>query len=211
VSAVRHPPGRSGRLWLERRLAVARRAADLLDRKRQALISETERMRVLSERAQRNWGAAMGETRSWAARAAALTGEEQGEELTAHLGGHAAARVGWRSIMGVAYPAEVSIELPAGTAAPLAGTAAYDELEGAARRALAAALESAAATRAYALLRDELAHTARRQRLIDKRRVPDLAEQLRSLEQRLEEQERDEGVRVRWVARRARAGVGGGA
>ena len=37
-------PGRAGRLWLLRRLDVARRGADVLDQKRQTLLREQERL-----------------------------------------------------------------------------------------------------------------------------------------------------------------------
>ena len=39
------PPGRAGRLWLTRRLQVARRGADLLNRKLQILQAELGRFR----------------------------------------------------------------------------------------------------------------------------------------------------------------------
>ena len=42
------PPGRAGRLWLQRRLQVARRGADLLDRKLRLLADELGRLRTLS-------------------------------------------------------------------------------------------------------------------------------------------------------------------
>lgn len=197
-------------MWLVRRLAVAGRAAELLDRKRQALISETERMQVLSARARKDWDSAMAGTRTWAVRASLLAGEEQLTMLAAQLGAPAAAQVSWRSIMGVAYPAQVDLRMPEHGSAALAGTAAYDQLEGSARVSLQAALEHAASARAYSVLSQELANTARRQRLIAKRRIPELSEELRRLQLRLDEQERDEGVRARWVARRqARVGRAG--
>ena len=49
------PPGRAGRLWLTRRLAVARRGADLLDRKLRILLSETARLRDAAARTATEW------------------------------------------------------------------------------------------------------------------------------------------------------------
>ena len=44
--ALRIPPGRAGRIWLVRRLEIARRGAELLDRKRQALLREQAHVRA---------------------------------------------------------------------------------------------------------------------------------------------------------------------
>ncbi len=204
MTVLRHPPGRAGRMWLERRLAAAVKAADLLDRKRQALLSETQRMHLLSARARQEWERSMAETRAWAAKFALLAGEAQAAMLAVELGSRAEVDVRWQSIMGVAYPADVSVHLPERTSTPLAGTAAYDQLEPSAQRSLRAALEHAAAARSYEVLSRELANTSRRSRLIEKRRAPDLRSALHGLELALEERDRDEGVRLRWVARRQR-------
>ena len=49
------PPGRAVRLWLTRRLQVARRGADLLDRKLQILQAELGRRRADAAQTAAEW------------------------------------------------------------------------------------------------------------------------------------------------------------
>ena len=65
------PPGRAGRLWLTRRLAVARRGADLLDRKLQVLRRELDRRRDSAARAAGEWERRRADADGWLLRAAA--------------------------------------------------------------------------------------------------------------------------------------------
>ena len=74
MSTVRRvPPGRAGRLWLQHRLAVAQRGADLLDQK----------LRILrSEQAHRRLGFADTEITGWCREAGLVP------EPVRHLVGH---------------------------------------------------------------------------------------------------------------------------
>ena len=44
---IRVPPGRAGRLWLQRRLEIARGGVEVLHEKRQALLREQQRLSTL--------------------------------------------------------------------------------------------------------------------------------------------------------------------
>ena len=52
------PPGRAGRLWLQRRLDVATRGGDLLEQKLRILVAEEEAYTLQSERTRAAWESA---------------------------------------------------------------------------------------------------------------------------------------------------------
>ena len=94
---VRHPPGRGGRLWLARRIEVATTGADLLDKKRRALVQEERRLRVLARQTASAWADAAREAETWVNRAAVMAGEEKLAMLAvAHRPAEVTIR--WRSI-----------------------------------------------------------------------------------------------------------------
>ena len=68
------------------------------------------------------------------------------------------------------------------------------------RSALTAAVRHAAAARAVLLVSAELAATRTRKRAVEKRWVPRLEGQLLAIRRQLDEQEREEGLRLRWAA-----------
>ncbi|HET9322373.1 MAG TPA: V-type ATP synthase subunit D, partial [Gaiellaceae bacterium] len=67
---LRVPTGRPGRLWLRRRLAVARRGHDVLEQKQHALRRQLERVEELREEARREWEARAADAERWWQRAA---------------------------------------------------------------------------------------------------------------------------------------------
>ena len=69
------PPGRAGRLWLTRRLAVARRGADLLDRKHRILLAVTARLRDAAAQTAAEWDRCCADAERWLLRASMLGGE----------------------------------------------------------------------------------------------------------------------------------------
>jgi len=71
----RHPPGRGGRLWLQRRLATARRGAGLLDLKVRLLRREEERFTALAQRTGARWEERCAEAERWLLRAAGVGGQ----------------------------------------------------------------------------------------------------------------------------------------
>ena len=202
---LHHPPGRSGRLWLEHRLAVAIRGDELLRQKRQALALEQRRLRMLQRQTEQDWIAASREAEAWLTRALFLAGDSQLRILSSQLKGRASAELRWRSSMGVVYPAEARALLPPSPPTfPLGGSAAMDVAVPAVRAAVDAAVSYAAARAALARVSEELGATARRVRAIERRWVPTLHAELRDLRLRLDELEREDGVRARWVQRRLR-------
>ncbi len=200
---LRVPPGRMGRLWLRERLAVARRAADLLEQKRRALQAEATRLGHLADETRGRWDEACREADTWLLRAAIVGGERQFAVAAAHLPDAPQARVVWHSTMGLAYPAEAACRL--GSPVDVSGFGESSALRYAVethRAALVAAVDHAAARRAFELVSQELRVTTHRLRAIEKRWVPRLESALHEVEQRLAEREREDVVRARRAVQR---------
>lgn len=200
---LRVPPGRMGRLWLRERLAVAARAADVLEQKRRALSGEAQRLGYLAEDTRSRWEGTCREAETWLLRAAVVGGERQFELVAAHLRGPSEARIVWRSTMGLAYPweAECVLTQPVDVGG-FGETSALRYAIEAHRIALVAAVEHAAAQRAFELVSRELEVTMHRLRAIERRWVPRLEAALHEVEQRLEERERENVVRAKRAAQR---------
>jgi V/A-type H+/Na+-transporting ATPase subunit D len=203
--AERVPPGRAGRLWLQGRLAAARRSQELLERKRRLLRREQERLSERCRDSAAAWAASCPEAEQWAGRAALLGGTAELELVSSGWAGRARVEVTWRDVMGVRVPDEVLVQPAEPT--PIEAAAANSAVGPAAayhRRALVAAVDHAAAQRALAAVEGELQATQQRLRAIEHRRLPVLEEALRQLELRLDEVEREERVVSRWAQHRAR-------
>lgn len=199
---LRPPPGRSGRTWLARRLGTASRAGELLDQKLRALVAEERRLAGEAEAAGAAWDRSVRSAERWALRASLLAGERQLQLVRAHTHQVTAVRVQWRSWMGVSYPAGASVEPGRPGPSSLGGTAALDAAAAAYADAVQAGVSHAATSRALALVRAELVATRTRQRALERRWVPQLSEMLGRLEAGLEELEREDGVRARWLRAR---------
>ncbi|HYM50482.1 MAG TPA: V-type ATP synthase subunit D [Candidatus Limnocylindrales bacterium] len=203
---LHHPPGRSGRLWLEHRLAVATRGHELLEEKRHALAAEERRLRVLAEETRARWTSCSLEAERWLVRAVVLAGEHQVALLATQVERRASAELSWRGWMGVSYPAEARADLPPPPPAfPVGGTAAMDLAVRAVGPAVEAAVEHAAAAAALERVTEELLMTIRRVRVIERRWIPTVEATLHDLRLRLDEAEREDAVRARWVQRRITA------
>jgi V/A-type H+/Na+-transporting ATPase subunit D len=200
---VRHPPGRSGRLWLEHRLQVATTGADLLDKKRRALVQEHRRLRVLAKETDTTWRQAAAAAETWVNRAAVLAGDEK-LQMVAAIQRPAQVAVRWRSSMGVAFAAEARVEFAVQSPATLGGSAAADAATPAAQRAVEAAVSDAVARSALRRIAAELAVTSRRQRALERRWVPALANASAELSASLDELEREEATRTVWAKRRVK-------
>jgi len=111
--ALRIPPGRAGRTWLVGRLEIARRGAELLDRKRQALLRERAAVRAEVEEARRAWHDAAAEVALWTARSSMLDGPARLELLTRHVDGQASVELSWANLMGARLPSVSAVALPA--------------------------------------------------------------------------------------------------
>jgi len=184
---------------LERRLQTARHGAELLDRKRRIMVNELERLRLRADRSRQEWEDRAREAAVWLQRAAALDGRERiGAASPASA---AEVELTWGAAMGVAFPEEAQCQPP--VAPPAGGSSALSYAVVAHRSALIAAVQHAAAQRAVLLVSAELAVTRTRQRAVEKRWIPRLEEDLMAIRRQLDEQEREEGLRLRWAAGRS--------
>ena len=200
---MRTPPGRIGRLWLLRRLEVARRGSDVLEQKRRALRRQLERIDSELAEARSDWESSAREAERWWQLAAILGGERSlGLARTAHAS-PASVRVDWRNALGVVFPADVDVEVEA-TDAPVGGSSALAQAAVAYRRALTDAAHFAAVRAAHERITAELEATNHRLRAIERRWIPRHERALAELELALDEAERSEIAQVRWFRDRLR-------
>jgi V/A-type H+-transporting ATPase subunit D len=202
---LRVPPGRAGRLWLLRRLGVARRGHDVLEQKRRALLRQLERLDGLLEDARREWDESARAAELWWQRAAVLAGERLLELACAAAPRYADVRLTWRNSLGVVYPSDATVSLPVGELFPTGGSAALAYAAQAHRRALDAAAQLGVTERAHARTAAELRATTQRLRAIERRWIPEHEQALLELELALDEGEREEASRHRWLGRRLAA------
>ena len=186
-------------MWLQRRLAVAERGADLLDQKLRLLHAERQRLSLQASRSGEAWQAAAREADRWLVRGA-LLGGQRGIRL-ADRQKTADVEVAWAYLMGVRYPSGVRCTpAPEEPGGPPADNAALAVARDAQWRAVEAAVAHAAAEAAVRVLEAEEVATRRRLRAIEDRWMPRLQEALTQIQLGLEEQEHAEGVQLRWAA-----------
>ena len=186
------PPGRAGRLWLTRRLTVARRGADLLDRKLQVLRRELDRRRDSAARAAEEWERRQADADSWLLRAA-LLGGERAIRLAA-AGTFAEVTVSHAATMGVRYPIGATCTTPPPVRGEGPALAAAREAH---RGALSAAVRYAAAAEALRVLEAETVATRFRLRAVRDRWIPRLEEAFAEVTFAIEELERADAARLR--------------
>ena len=190
------PPGRAGRLWLVQRLAVARRASDLLDRKLRVLAAELDRAWATAQRTGQEWDTTCREAQRQLLRAVLLGGER-----AVRLAGgvtDAQVTISYTVTMGARHPAgaHYTMDEPEGwDGAAVAGA------RHAHRAALAAAVQHAAATAAVAVIEAETTATRYRLRAVRDRWIPRLSQALAEVEFALEELERADAARLRMSRR----------
>jgi V/A-type H+/Na+-transporting ATPase subunit D len=195
------PPGRAGRIWLRRRLAVAQRGADLLDRKLRILRLEQQRYQLLAQRSAAAWTEAHREAETWLLRAA-LVGGERAIRLAADRV-DAEVTITWTTTMGVSHPVRASCRIPERQlTSPTPDSTALVRAVAAYATALRAAVDHAVASAALRVVDAEVVATRRRVRAIDDRWIPRLTEAQRVLQFAIDEQEHEDGVRLRWAASR---------
>ncbi len=197
---LRAPPGRAGRLWLVRRLEVARRGVEVLDQKRQALLREQQRLSGILAAATREWESKARLATEWNDRALAIAGERRLRLAASPPSGRCDVAVEWRNALGTVFPAGASVHsrpsqdlvaLGGGSVVALAARAHAD--------AAVAAAHYAAARAAHEAIEAELAATARRQRAIERRWIPEHEAELRRIALTLDEREREDIARVKWA------------
>lgn len=185
------PPGRAGRLWLRRRLRVAERGADLLDRKLRVLRGELGPLRAAEAEAAADWHRRGADAQTWLLRAT-LLGGQRAVRLAA-AGRPAEVTIAYATLMGVRYPS--------GTTCVIPGSGAWDgpALAGARRAhraALAAAVRHAAAAEAVRVVTAEALATQHRLRAIRDRWIPRLEQALTEVTLAIEEQEIADAARL---------------
>jgi V/A-type H+-transporting ATPase subunit D len=192
----RIPPGRAGRVWVGSRLQTARRGADLLDRKVRILTRLEADLRSVADQTQADWERCCQDTQEWSLRAALLGGRRAIRLAAATRVAHV--DVTWTTTMGVDVPTAAVCEIytrdgdETGPVSAAVTTAAA--VHG---RALQAAARHAAAAAALRRVTREIALTRRRLRAIERRWIPRLEAALSDLEAALEQQEREDSVRLR--------------
>lgn len=193
------PPGRAGRMWLDRRIAVATRGGSLLEQKLRILLDLQERYALLTERTQVEWVEAVRELDLWTTRAGLVSGQ-RGLRMACD-GDPAQVDVAWHLTMGVRHPSDASVALPEGRPTDaVPDSAALLAAREAARRAVRAGVDQAVAGTALAAVRAEIVATRRQLRAVQTRWLPRLEEARRVLGMALDDQERDEALRLRWSA-----------
>ncbi|MGW5162446.1 V-type ATP synthase subunit D [Nonomuraea wenchangensis] len=196
---LRIPPGRAGRIWLRHRLAAARHALDVLDRKLRLLRQEQDRLARNAERTEEEWFTACRAADAWLVRVTRLGGRRavrlSAGDRTADV------RVHWADALGTSYPARVACTLPdLDPAVPLPMTAALVPARHAFRAALRAGLEHAIAAEAVRIVAADIVSTNRRIRALEDRLLPRLEEALAAVELSLDEMERADADRARRIA-----------
>jgi V/A-type H+/Na+-transporting ATPase subunit D len=198
--ALRIPPGRAGRTWLLARIEVAQRGAELLDRKRQVLLAEQTRIRAQVELAQEEWRDAAARVEVWTTRAGIVDGAIRLELLARHVREHASLELSWSNLMGAQLPAAEAIDVPnPPSVSALGGSSAAVQLADACCQATRAAARYAIAERTEAELSAELARAARRLRALRDRWIPQHEQALAALDVTLDEAQREQAIRVRWL------------
>jgi V/A-type H+-transporting ATPase subunit D len=192
------PPGRAGRLWLERRLAAARRGADLLDRKLRILQVELAGLRVTAEQTGVEWCERSAEADRLLMIAAALGGQRAVRQAIS--AGGADVRVDYAVTIGVRHPARGSYLPPAGP--PPWAWQPMELARLAHQAALAAATNHAVSTEAVRIIEAEITATRYRLRAIRDRVIPGLERSRTEVALAIDELERADGARLRRFAGR---------
>jgi V/A-type H+/Na+-transporting ATPase subunit D len=186
------PPGRAGRLWLTRRLQVARRGADLLDRKLRILQAELGRFREAEARTAAEWDRCCADAERWLLRAAMLGGERAVRLVADDR--PATVTIPYTVTMGVRHPAGPFCLIPA----PVTWDGpVLTRTRQAHAAALAAAVRYAAAAEALRVVDAEVLATRYRLRAIEDRWIPRLEQALAEVTLALEEQELADAARLR--------------
>ena len=185
---------RAARLRLLRQLDLARHATELLHGKEQALRHERARLAVHADRAREEWTRSTEDAATWLQRARCLGAADELAALAGRGPRPALLTIRWRTSMGITYPD--SVDCTPRTQHDLASTAALGPAMDAHHAALVAAATHASTVTALARLDAELAGPRRRRRAIDERLVPRLEARLAELDIHLDEQDREEALRV---------------
>jgi len=202
MARLRVPPGRTGRLWLRQRIALADRGVSLLERKLRILRGEQRRLRLLADGTEREWVRRAAEARRWALRSGLAGGQRALRLAAPHTAADAA--VTWTTVMGVSYPISADCALPGPDGDSVIATAALTPAIEAHRTATLAAVRHAAARAALRIVDREVETTRVRERALRKHWLPRLRAALAQTELELAEAERAESIRLKLATRTPR-------
>jgi len=200
------PPGRAGRLWLDRRLGAARRGADLLDRKLRILQAELGGLRAAAAQTEQDWHRCSAEAERTLLLAALLGGERALRLATG--AGYAQVRISYAVTIGVRHPAAGRYS-PATAEGPWADPT-VEQARRAHQDALAAAVRHAVSAQALRIVEAETMTTRYRLRAIRDRLIPRLEQARAEVALAIDELERADGARLRRAAGVSGAGGVGG-
>ena len=191
-------------MWLGRRLEIGRRGADVLTRKRRALVRLEQTLSAEVSLAEAAWEDAARDAFSWASRAAVVSGERRLALASLYAPTPLRAHVAWSSALGLVYPTscELAPEPSTGLGA-VGGSSATLIASQAHRTALELGARYAVFRTAHERVVAELAQVAVRVRAIERRWIPAHEAALAHLEVVLDETEREDAVRFRRVRRRS--------
>jgi V/A-type H+-transporting ATPase subunit D len=177
-----------------------------MEDKRFGLLQERARLLGIVGEAREAWGRAVTEADAWLGRAVLVSGQRWFELASFHVPERAEVRLTVRRSLGVTYTSDPEVRLPR-TADELApgGSAALAEASRAYGRAVEAGARLGAAATALARVEAELTATTRRLRALERRWIPAHEEALARLALTLDEWEREDALRVRWLADRLAA------
>jgi V/A-type H+/Na+-transporting ATPase subunit D len=200
MAALPVPPGRMGRLWVLNRLDLAERGVTLLEQKLHLLTALQEELRRRAEQSRHGWQQACREADLWGLRAVLLGGQNAID--LAVVTAPASVTVQWAITAGVRYPDVAACVLPPeNDPAVIYPISASVRAARAYRAAVVAAAECAAAQSAVKTIEREVHTTRLRVRALSRHWLPLLRQELARIELELEEEDRDEAIRVRLVGR----------
>jgi V/A-type H+-transporting ATPase subunit D len=182
-----------------------------MDDKRYGLLRERARLLDLVNEARETWQRAVAEADTWLARAALVSGQRSFELASFHVPERAEVRVTVHRSLGVSYASDPEVRLPrTGDEVAPGGSAALPEASRAYGQAVEAGARFGAAAAALERVDAELAATTRRLRALERRWIPAHEEALARLALALDESEREDAMRVRWLVDRLAAESAGG-
>jgi len=176
---------------------VARRGADLLDRKLRILTEELGGLREAAAQTAADWNRCCAEAERWLLRASVLGGQ-RAVRLAAD-GLVADVTISYAVSMGVRHPASTTCVIPAPATWDGPTLTATRQAHGA---ALAAAVRHAAAAEALRVIEAEALATRYRLRAIRDRWIPRLEQALAEVTLAIEEQELADAARLRLASPR---------
>jgi vacuolar-type H+-ATPase subunit D/Vma8 len=191
---------RAGRRAIIARLELAQHATSLLQSKEEVLQRERSRLAGHEGRSRSDWIRLCNEASEQLLRARVLGASDELTALIVRGPNPASVQADWQDSMGITYPGDVSCT--PGAQFGVTGTAALLPVMIAYRAALIAGTQHAGTATALERLDRELESSRRRRRAIGDHLVPRISAELHQLDLALDEQDREEAVRIRLASGR---------